>query len=78
MTLRLALTTLSVVLAIGSSLMSLWLTFHFRDDPSGRILRKAQSALLMGVGIASMHYTAMAAVSFSSSTALAPSADTNS
>jgi PAS domain S-box-containing protein len=66
-----ALTTLSVVLAIGSSLMSLWLTFYFRDDPSGRILRKVQSALLMGVGIASMHYTAMAAVSFSSST-LAP------
>ena len=64
----LALTTLSVVLAIGGSLISLWLTFYFRDDPSGRILRKVQSALLMGVGIASMHYTAMAGVRFSSST----------
>jgi len=63
----LALTTLSVVLAIGGSLISLWLTFYFRDDPSGRILRKVQSALLMGVGIASMHYTAMAGVRFSSS-----------
>jgi PAS domain S-box-containing protein len=64
-----ALTTLSVVLAIGGSLISLWLTFYFRDDPSGKILRRVQSALLMGVGIASMHYTAMAAVSFSSSPA---------
>ena len=35
-----ALTTLSVVLAIGGSLISLWLTFYFRDDPSGRILRR--------------------------------------
>ncbi len=64
----LALTTLAVAIAIGGSLISLWLTFYFRNDPSGRILRKGQSALLMGVGIASMHYTAMAAVSFSSST----------
>jgi len=62
-----ALVTLSVLLAIAGSLISLWLTFHFRDEPARRTLRKAASALLMGAAIGSMHYTAMAAASFTPS-----------
>jgi len=62
-----ALVTLSVLLAIAGSLISLWLTFHFRDEPARRTLRKAASAMLMGAAIGSMHYTAMAAASFTPS-----------
>jgi PAS domain S-box-containing protein len=58
--------TLSVVIAIVGSLMSLWLIFFFRDRPIGWSLRRAASALLMGAAIAGMHYTAMAAASFTS------------
>jgi PAS domain S-box-containing protein len=66
-----ALVTLSVMLAIAGSLISLWLTFFLRDQPTGRILRRATGSLLMGVAIASMHYTAMAGATFSAS-AMAP------
>jgi PAS domain S-box-containing protein len=59
-----AIATLSVLFAIAGSLLSLWLTFLFRDEPAGRRLRKAASALLMGAAISVMHYTAMAAASF--------------
>src|SRR3984893_4524878 len=62
-----ALVTLSVMFAISGSLLSLWLTFFFRDEPTGWMLRRATSVLLMGVAIASMHYTAMAGASFSRS-----------
>ena len=61
------LVTLSVVIAIAGSLMSLWLIFFFRDRPIGWRLRRAASALLMGAAITGMHYTAMAAASFTSS-----------
>jgi PAS domain S-box-containing protein len=62
-----ALVTLSVVLAIAGSLISLWLIFFLRDEPTGRMSRRAAGALLMGVAIATMHYTAIAGVSFSRS-----------
>ena len=58
------LVTLSILVAIMMALMSLALTFHFRDEPSGQRFRKVASALLMGMAIASMHYTGMAAASF--------------
>src|SRR5258708_4188033 len=56
---------LSVVIAIGFSLLSLWLTFLFRHE-IGRIVRRTGSALLMGTAISAMHYTGMAAVHFRS------------
>jgi PAS domain S-box-containing protein len=58
------LVTLSVVLAIVISLVALWLTFHFRDDVKQKWLPKIASALLMGAAIPVMHYTGMAAASF--------------
>src|ERR1039458_696020 len=65
-----AIVALSVVFAIAGSLLSLWLTFLFRDQPSGRKARKTASASLMGAAICAMHYTGMAAVSFRTSDAV--------
>ena len=61
------LVALSVLLAIAGSWMALWLAFFLRDEAPGRWRRKISSALLMGAAIASMHYTAMAAASFTAS-----------
>jgi PAS domain S-box-containing protein len=58
------LVTLSVAAAIAFSLISLNLTFLFRDESTGRRLRKIAGALLMGAAVTTMHYTAMAAASF--------------
>jgi PAS domain S-box-containing protein len=58
---------LSVLFAIAGSLLSLRLTFLFRDQATGRKLRKAASALLMGAAICVMHYTGMAAGRFTAS-----------
>lgn len=58
-----AIVTFSVLFAIAGSLLSLWLTFFFRDKAGWR-RRKAASALLMGAAIAGMHYTGMAAATF--------------
>lgn len=59
--------TLSVLVAIAGSLVSLWLTFPFRDETAGRTLRKVASSFLMGAAISSMHYTGMAAAVFTAS-----------
>jgi PAS domain S-box-containing protein len=59
-----ALVTLSVVFAIVFSLVALWLTFRFRDDVKGKWRSKIASAVLMGAAITVMHYTGMAAASF--------------
>src|SRR5579872_3172170 len=58
------LVTLSVAAAIAFSLISVELTFHFRGERTGQRLRKTASALAMGAAISVMHYTAMAAASF--------------
>jgi NO-binding membrane sensor protein with MHYT domain/signal transduction histidine kinase len=58
---------LSVVLAIVISFVALWLTFHFRGDPTAWSWRKTVSALVMGAAIPVMHYTGMAAASFTAS-----------
>jgi two-component system sensor histidine kinase/response regulator len=58
---------LSVVIAIVVSLVALLLAFRFRSDAPGALLLKILSALVMGSAIAAMHYTGMAAASFTSS-----------
>jgi PAS domain S-box-containing protein len=56
---------LSIAFAVAGAWLSLRFGFVFRDEASGRKLRKFGSALLMGAAIVTMHYTAMAAASFS-------------
>lgn len=62
-----ALVTLSVVLAVVISFVAIWLTFHFRKDTTSWRWQKAVSALVMGAAIPVMHYTGMAAASFTPS-----------
>jgi two-component system, sensor histidine kinase and response regulator len=59
------LVILSVILAIVISLVALWLTFHLREETAATGWRKVASAILMGAAIPVMHYTGMAAVTFS-------------
>jgi NO-binding membrane sensor protein with MHYT domain/signal transduction histidine kinase len=61
------LVVLSVVFAVLISLVALWITFHFRDEKAEIGWRKTAGAVLMGAGIASMHYIGMAAASFTPS-----------
>jgi PAS domain S-box-containing protein len=58
------LVALSVILAIVISLVALILTFLFRDEVKISSWRKVGSALLMGIAVPVMHYTGMAAASF--------------
>ncbi len=62
--------TISVLLAIVISLVALWLTFRFRGETKSGGWRKALSAVVMGAAIPVMHYTGMAAASFTSSTSM--------
>jgi two-component system sensor histidine kinase/response regulator len=60
-----ALVIASIVLAVIISLVALWLSFTLRyDDHNGR-MKKFASAILMGAAIPVMHYTGMAAATFS-------------
>jgi PAS domain S-box-containing protein len=59
-----SLVTLSIVLAVVISWVGLWLTFHLREETRSVGWRKVASAILMGLAIPIMHYTGMAAVSF--------------
>jgi signal transduction histidine kinase len=61
------LVILSVVVAVAGSLLTLRLVFFYKNDASGRRLRKVAAAILMGAAIAGMHYTAMAAATFTPS-----------
>src|ERR1700681_3723203 len=58
------LVVLSVVVAIAMSLVALWLSFHLREHAKTTWPKKGASALVMGAGVAAMHYTGMAAASF--------------
>lgn len=60
----LRLVALSVLIAYGASGAALWLAFHLRHGES-LLLMRACAALAMGVAIAGMHYTGMAAAQFS-------------
>ena len=62
------LVLLSVFLAVIISLVALVLTFHFRSDTTSWSWRKGVGALVMGSAIPVMHYTSMAAASFTPST----------
>jgi PAS domain S-box-containing protein len=55
----------SVVIAVGASTVALWLFLWLRNDNTrrGRIFR-ACAAVVMGLAISGMHYTAMAAARF--------------
>src|ERR1700756_4426114 len=61
------LVTLSVVFAVLISLAALWITFHFRDEKTGIGSEKLAGAVVMGAAIPVMHYTGMAAASFTPS-----------
>jgi PAS domain S-box-containing protein len=62
-----SLVVLSVVLAVLISLAALWITFHFRHEKTGIGWGKLDGAVLLGAAIPVMHYTGMAAASFTSS-----------
>jgi PAS domain S-box-containing protein len=63
----LSLVILSVVVAIVMSLVALWLSFHLREHAKTTWPKKCASALVMGAGVAAMHYTGMAAARFTPS-----------
>jgi PAS domain S-box-containing protein len=57
----------SLVIAIGASVAALWLAFRLRStqgSPALWIARKVGSATVMGAAITGMHYTGMAAATF--------------
>jgi PAS domain S-box-containing protein len=58
----------SVLLAVVISFVGLWLLFHVREEPRSVAWRKMASALAMGAAIPIMHYTGMAASTFTPST----------
>src|SRR6202051_3343827 len=58
---------LSVVFAVLISLAALWITFHLRDEKAGMGREKLAGAVVMGAAIPVMHYTGMAASSFTPS-----------
>jgi two-component system sensor histidine kinase/response regulator len=60
----LPLVILSVAVPVAISIGALRLTFGLRDKSSSREWKKLTSALLMGGGIAGMHYIGMAAARF--------------
>ena len=62
-----SLVVLSIVFAVLISLAALWITFHFRDQKTGMGWEKAAGAVVMGAAIPVMHYTGMAAASFTAS-----------
>jgi len=62
------LVVLSVAFAVLISLVALWIAFHFRDEKMGMGWEKLAGAVVMGAAIPVMHYTGMAAASFTSST----------
>jgi PAS domain S-box-containing protein len=61
------LVILSVASAVLISLAALWITFHFRDKRKGIGWEKLAGAAVMGAAIPIMHYTGMAAASFTPS-----------
>jgi len=61
------LVILSVLFAVLISLVALWITFHFRDEKTGIGWEKLAGAVVMGAAIPVMHYTGMAAASFTPS-----------
>ena len=71
-----ALVALSVVFAVGISFVALLLTFYFRGDLSAWSWLKISSAVVMGAAIPIMHYTGMAAATFTVATPALAHSDT--
>jgi PAS domain S-box-containing protein len=61
---RLSLVILSVIVAVTFSSVAAWLAFRLGRFHQGLTWTRISSASLMGLGIASMHYTAMEAAYF--------------
>src|SRR5882762_6313957 len=61
-----SLVVLSVVFAVLISFAALWITFHLRNGKTGISREKLAGAVVMGGAIPVMHYTGMAAASFTS------------
>jgi PAS domain S-box-containing protein len=59
-----SLVVMSVMFAVLISFAALWITFHFRDEKTGIGWEKLAGAVVMGAAIPVMHYTGMAAASF--------------
>lgn len=61
-----SLVALSILIAISASFVALWLFFHLReaDNSFRQRLMRVGAAVVMGLAISGMHYTAMAASSF--------------
>lgn len=65
LTYRLPLVVTSVLIAVAASIAALWLAFRLRFETSGNTtLQRTAAAAVMGIAIAGMHYTAMAAAQF--------------
>lgn len=58
------LVALSVVIAIGVSLVGLWLVFYLRDPRAHTWWWRAGGVVMIGFAIPSMHYVAMMAVAY--------------
>jgi PAS domain S-box-containing protein len=58
------LVIVSIFLAILFSLIALLLAFDLREETRWTVPRRLGSAIVMGVAVSAMHYTAMAAVRF--------------
>jgi NO-binding membrane sensor protein with MHYT domain/signal transduction histidine kinase len=61
------LVVLSVLVAVLISLAALWIAFHFRAVKTGIGWEKLAGSVVMGAAIPVMHYTGMAAASFTAS-----------
>ncbi len=60
---------LSVIIAVGASMAALWISFQLKSETfSSALWRKLGSALVMGMAIWGMHFTAMAAAIFAPDT----------
>ncbi len=58
---------LSIAIALGASGAALWLAFRLRRGTGRLALMRSGAALIMGIAIAGMHYTGMAAARFPAS-----------
>jgi signal transduction histidine kinase/CheY-like chemotaxis protein len=58
------LVALSLVIAISAAAASLWIAYRLRDSTEQAWRRRTAAALVMGLAIAGMHYTGMAAANF--------------
>ncbi|HTH53384.1 MAG TPA: EAL domain-containing protein [Edaphobacter sp.] len=55
----------SIAIAVAASWVAIWMAFHLRDNSKSHLVPKRLGAsLVMGVAVAGMHYTAMAAARF--------------